>query len=39
MRAVFEDFAALVPRLATTLHCAARPFASERWTPYTGEPG
>lgn len=36
VRAVFEDFAALLPRLADTLHRAALPFASERWTPFTG---
>ncbi len=34
VRAVFEDFPATIPRLAETLHAAAVPFASERWTPF-----
>jgi hypothetical protein len=37
VRAVFDDFAGLVPRLEPTLHRAAWPFASERWTPYAAE--
>jgi len=36
VRAVFEDFAALTARAAPTLHRAAQPFASERWTPFAG---
>jgi hypothetical protein len=36
VRAVFEDFAALTARVAPTLHRAAQPFASERWTPFAG---
>jgi hypothetical protein len=34
VHAVFEDFAGIVPTLAATVHKAALPFASERWTPY-----
>jgi hypothetical protein len=34
VRAVFEDFAGLGRAIAGTLHRAALPFASERWTPY-----
>jgi hypothetical protein len=36
VRAVFEDLAGLGPAFAATLHRAGLPFASERWTPYTG---
>jgi hypothetical protein len=36
VRAVFEDFAGIVPRLAATVHRASLPFASERWTPFGG---
>jgi hypothetical protein len=34
VRAIYEDYGALAPRLAATLPRAALPFASERWTPY-----
>jgi hypothetical protein len=37
VRAIFEDFGALGPAFAATLHRAGRPFASERWTPFAGE--
>ena len=37
VRAVFDDFAALAPKLSATLHRVAQPFASERWTPFTGD--
>jgi hypothetical protein len=37
VRAVFDDFAALAPKLAATLHRASQPFVSERWTPFAGE--
>jgi hypothetical protein len=36
VRAVFDDFAALIARVAPVLHRTAVPFASERWTPFTG---
>lgn len=36
VRAVFEDFPALTARVAPVLHRTALPFASERWTPFTG---
>jgi hypothetical protein len=36
VRAVFDDFAALAPKLADTLHRTALPFSSERWTPFAG---
>jgi hypothetical protein len=36
VRAIFEDFAALSARVAPVLQRTARPFASERWTPFTG---
>jgi len=36
VRAIFDDFAALTAKLAPELHHAARPFASERWTPFAG---
>lgn len=34
VRAVFEDFAGMLPRIEATLRREAEPFASERWTPY-----
>jgi hypothetical protein len=34
VRAIFEDPAATVARIAATVHRAALPFASERWTPF-----
>jgi hypothetical protein len=37
VRAVFDDFAGLFAKLATTLHRAAQPFSSERWTPFAGD--
>ncbi|HET6448330.1 MAG TPA: hypothetical protein VFG31_04400 [Conexibacter sp.] len=37
VRAIFEDFAGLTAKLADTLHRQALPFASARWTPFTGE--
>lgn len=36
VRAVFDDFAALTATVAPALHGTALPFASERWTPFTG---
>jgi hypothetical protein len=36
VRAVFDDFAALTELAAPVLHAGALPFASERWTPFTG---
>jgi hypothetical protein len=36
VRAIFDDFAALTAKLAPTLHHAAQPFVSERWTPFMG---
>lgn len=36
VRAVFDDFPALTARVAPSLHRTALPFASERWTPFTG---
>ena len=38
VRAVFENAATVMPKLAATVHRAALPFASERWTPYAIEP-
>jgi hypothetical protein len=38
VRAVYEDYAALVPRLAETVNRESMPFASERWTPFGGGP-
>ena len=35
IRAIFEDFALIAPRIAATVHRAALPFASERWTPFS----
>jgi hypothetical protein len=37
VRAVFDDFAALFPKLAGTLHRVSQPFSSERWTPFAGD--
>jgi hypothetical protein len=34
VRAIFEDPAETVTRIAATVHRAALPFASERWTPF-----
>jgi hypothetical protein len=39
VRALFADYAALSARVVSTLHAAALPFASERWTPFTGADG
>jgi len=39
VRAIFDDLPAVAARAATTLHRTARPFASERWTPFTGAGG
>lgn len=39
VRAIFDDFAGLMPALADTLHRAALPFSSERWTPFAGAAG
>jgi len=36
VHAIFQDFAGLTAQLVPTLHRAAQPFASERWTPFTG---
>jgi hypothetical protein len=36
VRAIFDDFAALAARAVPTLQNAAQPFASQRWTPFTG---
>ncbi|HEX7290883.1 MAG TPA: hypothetical protein VF250_07100 [Conexibacter sp.] len=36
VRAIFDDFAAVTAKAAATLHPAGQPFASERWTPFTG---
>lgn len=36
VRAIFDDFPGLTAKLADTLHRSAQPFASERWTPFTG---
>jgi hypothetical protein len=38
VRAIFDDFGALVPQLAPLLARAALPFASERWTPFPERP-
>jgi hypothetical protein len=34
VRAVFEDFAGLVPRLAESVNRESLPFASDRWAPF-----
>ena len=38
VRAVFEDFAGLVPSLVETVRRESLPFASERWTPFADQP-
>jgi hypothetical protein len=38
VRAIFEDFAGLVPRLVETVNSKGVPFASERWTPFGSSP-
>lgn len=38
VRAIFHDFASVTVPLVDTLPRRARPFASERWTPFTGPP-
>jgi hypothetical protein len=35
VRAIFEDFGAVIPKLAETVNRQSRPFASERWTPFS----
>lgn len=37
VRAIFEDMGEIAPKIAATVHQAALPFASERWTPFTPE--
>jgi hypothetical protein len=39
VHAIFDDFAALTAKAVPTLHRAAQPFASERWTPFAGTRG
>jgi hypothetical protein len=34
VRAILEDTAGIAPRIAATVHKAALPFSSERWTPF-----
>jgi hypothetical protein len=34
VRAIYEDFAGLIPSLVETVHRESLPFASERWTPF-----
>jgi hypothetical protein len=38
IRAIFEDSAEIVPRIVATVHKAALPFSSERWTPFESPP-
>ncbi len=38
VRAIFEDPAGLVPKVVATVHKAALPFDSERWTPFRPSP-
>jgi hypothetical protein len=38
VRAIFEDFAALIPGLVETVNREGLPFASERWTPFRSSP-
>lgn len=38
VRAVHEEPAAVLPRIAARVHRAALPFESKRWTPYPAEP-
>jgi hypothetical protein len=35
VRAIFEDMGQVAPKIAATVHRAALPFASERWTPFS----
>ena len=35
VRAIFEDFGAVIPKLAETVNRQSQPFASERWTPFS----
>jgi hypothetical protein len=34
VRAIFEDLTGVAPQIAATVHADARPFESERWTPF-----
>jgi len=36
VRAIFEDTAEVIAKVAATVHQAALPFASDHWTPYGG---
>lgn len=38
VRAIFEDFAGLIPTLVETVNPEGLPFASERWTPFGSSP-
>jgi hypothetical protein len=38
VRAIFEDFAGLVPRLVETVNRESLPFAAEGWTPFAPRP-
>lgn len=38
VRAIFEDFAGLIPSLVETVNPEGLPFASERWTPFGSSP-
>jgi hypothetical protein len=38
VRAIFEDTAAVAPKIAATVNRASLPFASERWTPFLASP-
>jgi hypothetical protein len=38
IRAIFEETAAVVPKIVATVHRAALPFSSERWTPFDPTP-
>jgi hypothetical protein len=35
VRAIFEDFGVVLPKLAETVNRRSRPFDSERWTPFS----
>ena len=39
IRAIFEEPSRIVPKLVATVHRAALPFSSERWTPFDRENG
>jgi len=39
VRAIFEELPEVAARIAATVHPEARQFASERWTPFSPEPG